>query len=117
MPSKYSPEILDIEKSDKAVSARELSRKEFYLYLFGGLIEAMYVIGCMFLDGVILDYALNLFYSGSFVNSTFKFAGITVNFFEYYVGAGLLLLELVLIYFQVKYFRRKLIRLGKSKRD
>ena len=101
------PPIRDKKDIYKEVSAKDLSRKELLSYIFGDFVKAFYIVGCIFLDGLIIGEAFDYvpgFYS---INNAIS---------HYFAGSDILLVyaiililfaECIAIFYEIKYYMGK----------
>ena len=52
-------EIVDKAKTPDDRSSKDMSRKEFYFYIFGDLARGSYIVGSMFFDLIIIPQILS----------------------------------------------------------
>lgn len=97
---------------EKEITAHDMTRAELYLYIFGGAIRGFYIIGCLFLDASIPVTILDMIYSDSYGMGIFAPVSTGTWFLASYLILMVLLVEFVLIYFQLRFGRRKISRLG-----
>lgn len=115
MPSKYGTRKARIEEAEeRLVSARELSRRELYAYLFGGAIRGFYILGCLFLDSMIPVLVLNFIYSDTFGMGVFRPVSVSTGILAMYLAVLLALVETALVYLQIKFGLSRLRRFGKG---
>jgi hypothetical protein len=88
------------------VSSKDMTRKEFYKYIFGDLAKGFCIVGSLFLDAIVIPQVLS-FVPASFFLPQFSITigppgdstQVAVLFILIY-----LVLVLVAIYFEVKYY-------------
>ncbi len=90
---------------DKELTSKDLSRKGLFLYIFDDFFRGFYLVGCVFLDGVLIpSIRFILPYSGfnliSIVPSSLDFL------YTAYIVMLIAFLELFLIYLEIKWFRK-----------
>ena len=90
---------------DRELTSKDLTRKGLFLYIFDDFFRGFYLVGCVFLDGVLIpSLRFILPYSGfnllSIVPSSLNLL------YTVYVLMLIIFLELFLIYLEIKGFRR-----------
>ncbi len=56
MPSKQKPLIIDRKSIEKEISAKDLTRRELYIYIFGDFIRGGFIFLSFFVDSMLLLY-------------------------------------------------------------
>ncbi len=90
---------------DKELTSKDLTKRGLFLYIFDDFFRGFYLVGCVFLDGVLIpSIRFILPYSGfdllSIVPSSLNLL------YTIYVVMLIIFLELLLIYLEIKGFRR-----------
>jgi hypothetical protein len=98
---------------DKEITSKDLNRVEFLKYIFGDFIKGMYIIGCLFLDVLIIAPSFMYFPGFGSVSKSLAmpFGGFDI-FLGYYLTLLVLLeffIVLLQIYFYVSKIRVKLL--------
>ncbi|MEM0156265.1 MAG: hypothetical protein QW597_06690 [Thermoplasmataceae archaeon] len=107
MPQQNKPLIRYKEDEYKEVSAKDLSRKELLSYIFGDSIRGFYILGCIFLDGLLVGEAFDDipgFYS---INLTTGYYFSNFSIFAVYVLLVSLFTDLILIFYEIKFYRKR----------
>jgi hypothetical protein len=88
------------------VSSKDMTRKEFYKYIFGDLARGSYIVGSLFFDAIIIPQVLS-FVPSNFFLPQFSFtigpSGYSTQVSVVFVLVYLLLV-LAAIYLEVKYY-------------
>ncbi|MEM0134304.1 MAG: hypothetical protein QXU18_03640 [Thermoplasmatales archaeon] len=94
--------VYDVSERQKELTSKNLSRRQLVLYILDDLLRGLYLVGSLFLDGLII---LQLF---SFVPSSYLNKGPLSNFYvrDGLMGAVIAILEILVIYLEIKGFRR-----------
>jgi len=95
------------EEREKAISAREMTRVELLSYIFSDFIRWSYIVGCLFIDGLIVPSIIQVGPTGL---STSALIGLAYKFkggFEIYLIAVIVLIEIALIWLEVEGYRYK----------
>jgi len=90
------------------IRSKDLSRIEFLKYIFGDFIKGMYIIGCLFLDALIVPPSfLSLPGFGSYSGGiALLFGGL--NIYSYYYLTLLVLTEFLLVLLQIYFYAAKI---------
>jgi hypothetical protein len=107
MPQQNKPLIRYKEDEYKEVSAKDLSRKELLSYIFGDSVRGFYILGCVFLDGLVVGEAFQYipgFYS---INQDTGYYFSNFSIFAVYVILVSLFMDLILIFYEVGYYRKR----------
>ena len=101
------PPIRDKREVYSEVSAKDLSRKELLSYIFGDFIKAFYIVGCVFLDGLIIgeayDYIPGFYSINSAINRYFLNSSILII----YTVILILFSECLVLFYEIKYYKKK----------
>ena len=101
------PPIRDKKDIYKEVSAKDLSRKELLSYIFGDFIKAFYIVGCIFLDGLIIgesyNYVPGFFSANTIIEHYFQNSGILLI----YTVMLILFSESLALYYEIKYYKKR----------
>jgi hypothetical protein len=88
------------------ISSKDMTRKEFYKYIFGDLARGSYIVGSLFFDAIVIPQILSFVPASFFLPSISITIGppgdsthVAVLFILVY-----LFLVLLAIYFEVKYY-------------
>lgn len=93
------------EANKKEITSKDLTRKELMRYIFDDFLRGFYLVGCLFLDGIIIAYSFRLIPNGAAYS---KSLDLFFNFSIYYVYVLMLILlvEAIVIFYQGKAFRK-----------
>lgn len=95
----------ELNPQDKELTSKDLTRKGLFLYIFDDFFRGFYLVGCVFLDGVIVpSLRFILPYSGFHLISAVP-SSLNLLFTSYVVML-IIFLELLLIYLEIKGFRK-----------
>ena len=94
--------VYEVSEERKEITSKDLTRKQLVLYILNDFLKGLYVIGCMFLDGLVI---LQIY---SFVPSWLLYQGLLSNVYsrDALIGSITIVLEIFVIYVQVKAYRR-----------
>lgn len=114
-PSRYPARKVPIREAEqRGISSKDLTRRQLYLYIFGGAIRGFYILGCLFLDSMIPVAVLNLVYSDTYGMGIFRPISLGTSLLAAYLTLLIALLEVALIFYQARYWRRGLRKLGRN---
>lgn len=95
---------------EKEISAKDLTKKEFYSYLFGDFVRASYIVGSFFFDLLLVPQAIFYIDQVSGVNQVLVIARpINLDLaieIDFWVNLALAVLLLVLL--EMIFYRRRL---------
>ncbi len=93
------------EEEKKEITSKDLTRKQLIRYIFDDFLRGFYLVGCLFLDGLIIAYLFRYIPNGPFLsratNLYFSF-GLYDLYFILLIG----LIEAVVIFYQGRMFRK-----------
>jgi hypothetical protein len=94
--------VYEVSEERKEITSKDLTRKQLILYVLNDFLKGLYVIGCMFLDGLVI---LQIY---SFVPSSLLYQGLLSNVYsrDALIGSITMVLGVFVIYVQVKAYRR-----------
>jgi hypothetical protein len=88
------------------ISSKDMTRKEFYKYIFGDLTKGFYIVGSLFFDAIVIPQVLSFVPTSYFLpqlNFTIGPPGDSTQVAVLFILVYLFLV-LVAIYFEVKYY-------------
>ena len=101
------PPIRDKRDAYKEVSARDLSRKELLSYIFGDFAKAFYIVGCIFLDGLIIgpaySYVPGFFSANNAIEHYFPNSDILLI----YTVLLILFSESLALFYEINYYKKR----------
>lgn len=106
MPKKSIPVYHRQEKRDaKQVSSRDLSRKELLKYIFEDFFRGFYIIGAIFLNGLILT---EIYYAGPAIHrmNFLTYSGLDGSLLDYYLIAVLIIFEISVTVLEIEGFAK-----------
>lgn len=94
--------VREVADEEEEITSKNLTKKQLVLYIFNDFLRGTYMIGCMFLDGLVILY---LYY---FIPAGYLSKGILSIALYRGVILGLLTLslEVLAIYYEFKGYRR-----------
>jgi|YelNatPaOPRAMG01_1025707.scaffolds.fasta_scaffold04216_11 hypothetical protein len=101
------PPIRDKRDIYRDVSAKDLSRKEFLSYIFGDFARAFYIVGCIFLDGLIIGEAYSYVPGFFSVNSTIERYFPNSSILLIYTVILILFSESLALFYEIKYYKKR----------
>lgn len=93
------------EEEKQEITSKDLTRNQLLRYIFDDFLRGFYLVGCLFLDGVIIAYSFRLIPNGSFYSSA---ANLFFNFkiYDLYFLILIAFVEGIIIFYQGKLFRK-----------
>lgn len=111
MPQQRPKIVYREEEEFKDVSSKDLSRSELIKYIFSDFIRGFYLVGCIFLDFLIIAQLYYLLPFSREIGYVFDFYFGGFNLYFFYILIIIISLEIVLIWAEwkiyVKHFRKK----------
>lgn len=104
-PLKTSYKIEDEETQDKELKSKDLTKKGLFFYLFDDFFRGFYLIGCLFLDGIIIP-GLRFLLPGGGVDLPFKLPSSITGLYIAYITILAIFLEFMAIHYEIIGFRR-----------
>ncbi len=93
------------EEEKEEITSRDLTRNQLLRYIFDDFLRGFYLVGCLFLDGVIVAYSFRFIPNGPFYSSA---ANLFFNFkiYDVYLIMVIAFAEAVIIFYQGRLFRK-----------
>ncbi len=94
--------VRELTDENEGITSKDLTKKQLVLYIFNDFLKGSYIIGCLFLDGLVILY---LYY---FIPSSYLSRGVLTNstYKDIILGLLILSLEALVIFYQFKGYRR-----------
>lgn len=100
----YKSEDADTEE-DVELTSKDLTRKGLFFYIFDDFFRGFYIVGCLFLDGVIIP-GLRFLLPGGGVDLPFRLPSSITGLYVAYITILMVFLEVVAVYYEFLGFRR-----------
>ena len=101
------PPIRDKRDVYEEISAKDLSRKELLSYIFGDFVKAFYIVGCIFLDGLIIGEAYNYVPGFFSVNNIIEHYFPSSSILLIYTVILILFSECLALFYEIKYYKKR----------
>lgn len=95
----------ETEPEDRELTSKDLTRKGLFLYIFDDFFRGFYLVGCVFLDAVIIP-SLRFILPGSGFNLLSAVPGTINALYTAYIVLLILFLEVFFIYMEINGFRK-----------
>lgn len=107
MPRPLRTSYKDDEDLDEReqISSKDLTKKGLFFYLFDDFFRGFYIVGCLFLDGIIIP-GLRFLLPGGGTVLPLKLPSTVTSLYTAYIIILVIFLEAVAIYFQARGFRK-----------
>lgn len=104
-PQKVSYKGEDEELEKEGFTSKDLTKKGLFFYIFDDFFRGFYLLGCIFLDGIIV-LGLRFLLPGGGVDLPYVLPSSLNGFFTAYIILLIVVLEIILIYFEMVWFRK-----------
>ena len=94
--------VSDVSEKQRELTSKDLTKKQLVLYIFDDFLRGLYLVGCLFLDGLIILHLIS-FIPFSYLGRV-PISNTPVR--DVLLGAVIAILEILIIYLEVKGFRR-----------
>lgn len=94
--------VYQIEEEEKEITSKDLTRKQLLLYILNDFLKGLYVVGCLFLDGLVILQLYSFIPMKDLDKSLFSNALVKEIFFSIVT----LVLEIIAIYLEIKGYRK-----------
>ncbi|KAA8921997.1 hypothetical protein [Thermoplasma sp.] len=104
-------QIIEKEEEEEVKESKELTERERLEYIFGDFLRGFYLVGCLFLDVLIVGFSVSFIPNYSFYeNLVSQIFGL--NLVLIYSVVAIVFLECILIYYEAKWFKKFFLREG-----
>ncbi len=99
----YKGEEEELRKEE--ITSKDLTKKGLFYYLFDDFFRGFYLLGCVFLDGIIIPGLRFLLPSGG-IGLPYVIPSSLTALFTVYIAMLIVFLEILLIYYEIIWFRK-----------
>lgn len=93
--------VIEVEE-EKEITSKDLTKRQLLLYVLNDLLRGLYIVGCLFLDGLVILYLYSFIPLGLLNKSIFSNGFVRGVFFFIVI----LILEIFAVYIEFKGYRR-----------
>lgn len=104
-PQKVSYKGEEEELEKEGFTSKDLTKKGLLFYIFDDFFRGFYLLGCVFLDGIIVPGLRFLLPSGG-VELPYVLPSSLNGLFTVYIVMLIVSLEILLIYYEIVWFRK-----------
>ena len=98
-------QIIEKEEEEEVKESKQLTQREKLEYIFGDFLRGFYLVGCLFLDILVVGFSVSFIPNFSFYEAAVSNV-FGLNLLLLYSIIAIVFLECILIYYQAKGFKR-----------